>query len=148
MSRLSRAAQERVILMVMIRYRSLALVVLMETANVIAGPVGHVQLLDGTRIASDPDFFSEAVRLEFADLNERFAELGFELEVFQRPPALNEIIAKYGNPERTEELKIPLGVGTDELPVSVVFSYYGEIGFGVRTGDLEQIVVRIKRRED
>ena len=148
MSRLARVLRERVILMVMITRRQLVLLAVITTASEGGSQVGNAEPPDGARIAADPALFSEAVRAEFADMNERFGELGFELEVFQMPPTLSEITSKYGNPERTEELKIPLGFGADEPAVSVVFSYYGEFGFGVRAGDSEQTVIRIKRREE
>ena len=47
------------------------------------GRVGNTQAPDGAHIASDPALFSAAVRAEFVDMNQTFAELGFELEVFQ-----------------------------------------------------------------
>ena len=148
MSRFARAVQERVILMVMIACRGLVLLAVITMVSVVGGRIGNVQPSDGAEIASDPELFSPAVRAEFADMNERFAGFGFEIEVFQMPPSLGEITSKYGDHERIEQLKIPLGFWPNERVVSVVFSYYGAIGFGVRVGDPEQTVIRIKRRDE
>ena len=34
-----------------------------------------------------------------------------------------------------------------ERPATLVFYYYGDVGFGVLPDDSEQLVVRVKRRE-
>ena len=110
------------------------------------GRVGNTQAPDGAHIASDPALFSAAVRAEFVDMNQTFAELGFELEVFQQPPSLADITSKYGDPDRSEDVDVMLGLGADQRRAVLSFAYYGDIGFGVRPDDPDQAVVRIKRR--
>ena len=101
---------------------------------------------DGARIAADPDLFSAAVRAEFADMNQTFGDVGFELQVFERPPTLRAITARYGDPDREETIEVVQeGAGNDRRTELTVF-YYGDIGFAVLPDDPEQVVLRIKRR--
>ena len=115
---------------------------------ILAMVAGIAQALAGVRIAGDPELFSEAVQIEFADMNQTFGEFGCERQVFQNPPSLHEIVKKYGEPDRSEEIDVVVGVGTDEQRATLIFSYYGDIGFGVRPDDSNQMVIRIKRREE
>lgn len=81
-------------------------------------------------------------------MNETFADFGFEIEVIEgEQPTLAAIIAKYGDPDRSDEVEVVLGYGGNERPATLVFYYYGDVGFGVLPDDSEQLVVRVKRRE-
>ena len=121
----------------------------LHTAAIAASGGGaNVQAPDGATIVGDPELFSSAVRAEFVDMNERFGDLGFELEVFQDPPSLSEITSKYGEPKRSEEVDVTLGLGADQRRAVLVFAYFGDIGFGVLPDDRDQVVLRIKRREE
>ena len=103
---------------------------------------------DGALIADDSELFSNGLRTEFQEMNETFADFGFEIEVIEgEQPTLAAIIAKYGDPDRSDEVEVVLGYGGNERPATLVFYYYGDVGFGVLPDDSEQLVVRVKRRE-
>ena len=64
-------------------------------------------------------------------MNETFADFGFEIEVIEgEQPTLAAIIAKYGDPDRSDEVEVVLGYGGNERPATLVFYYYGDVGLG------------------
>ena len=102
----------------------------------------------GAVIADDAELFSVGLRAEFREMNDTFAELGFEIEVLHgEQPTLGVIITKYGDPDRSDDVEVVLGYGANERAATLTFHYYGDVGFGVLPGDSEQLVVRVKRRE-
>ena len=110
--------------------------------------LGWAQDGAGALIADDSELFSVGLRTEFQEMNETFADFGFEIEVIEgEQPALAAIVAKYGDPDRSDEVEVVLGYGASERPATLVFYYYGDVGFGVVPDDSEQLVVRVKRRE-
>lgn len=110
--------------------------------------LGWAQDGAGALIAGDGELFSVGLRAEFQEMNETFADFGFEIEVIQgEQPTLAAIIAKYGDPDGSDEVEVVLGYGQHERPATLVFYYYGEVGFGTLPDDVEQLVVRVKRRE-
>lgn len=103
---------------------------------------------DGFAIADDPTLFSERFRVEFREMNETFAEYGFELEVIEgERPSLAAITAKYGEPDREDDVEVIIGFGAREERETLTFYYFRDIGFGVRPADPEQLVLFVKRRE-
>ena len=103
---------------------------------------------DGALIANDGELFSTRFLAAFQEMNDTFADYGFEIEVAEgEQPVLSAITAKYGDPDRSDEVDVVLGFGANERPVTLVFFYYGDVGFGVRPDDSQQLVVRVKRRE-
>jgi hypothetical protein len=103
---------------------------------------------DGVEIAADPAMFSERFRVEFKEMNETFAEFGFELEVIEgERPSLAAITDKYGEPDRKDEVEVITGFGNSEARETLTFYYFRDIGFGVRPADPEQFVLVVKRRE-
>jgi hypothetical protein len=81
-------------------------------------------------------------------MNDTFADYGFEIEVIKgEQRALSAITAKYGDPDRSDDVDVVLGLGANERPATLVFFYYGAVGFGVLPDDSQQLVVRVKRRE-
>jgi len=124
------------------RFRGL--VVILVVASAAALPAQ-----DGADIARDPDLFSPAFRQEFEEMDRLFREFGFELDVFDgMRPTLPAVIATYGEPERTEDLEVTLAADDGERQVTLTFHYYDDVGFGVRPDDAEQVILRVKRRED
>ena len=103
---------------------------------------------DGALIADDGELFSVRFRTAFQEMNDTFAEFGFEIEVAEgEQPALGAITAKYGDADRSDVVEVVLGYGANERPTKLVFFYYGDVGFGVLPDDSQQLVVRVKRRE-
>ena len=102
---------------------------------------------DGAEIADDPRVFSERFRTEFRNMNETFAEFGFELEVIEseRKP-LAVITETYGEPDDDEEVDVIVGFGDGEVKETLTFYYFRDVGFGVRSADPEQLVLVVKRR--
>ena len=77
---------------------------------------------DGALMADDSELFSNGLRTEFQEMNETFADFGFEIEVIEgEQPTLEAIIAKYGDPERSDEVEVVLWYGGNERPATVVF---------------------------
>ena len=102
---------------------------------------------DGAEIADDPVVFSERFRAEFRNMNETFAEFGFELEVFEgERPSLTVITETYGEPDDDEEIAVIVGFGNREVKETLTFYYFRDVGFGVRPADPEQLVLVVKRR--
>ena len=103
---------------------------------------------DGIEIANDPTMFSERFRVEFTEMNETFAEFGFELDVIEgERPSLAAITDKYGEPDREDEVEVIIGFGANERRETLTFHYFRDVGFGVRPADPEQLVLVVKRRE-
>lgn len=102
---------------------------------------------DGADIANDPTLFSETFRAEFSEMNQIFADFGFELEVIGERPPLSAIIDKYGEPARNEDVDVVLGSRDGEARVTLTFYYFRDIGFGVRPDDADRLVMMVKRRE-
>ena len=103
---------------------------------------------NGAAIADDAELFSARFRIEFQEMNDLFADLGFEIEVINgEQPTLGTITTKYGDPDRSDDVEVVLGYGATERPATLTFYYYDDIGFGVLPDDSEQFVVRVKRRE-
>jgi hypothetical protein len=103
---------------------------------------------DGALIANDGELFSARFRTAFQEMNDTFSDYGFEIEVVEgEQPALSAITAKYGDPDRSDDVEVVLGYGANERPATLVFFYYGDVGFGVLPDDSQQLVVRVKRRE-
>lgn len=103
---------------------------------------------DGAEIADDPTMFSERFRVEFRDMNETFAEFGFELGVIEgERPSLATITDKYGEPDREDEVEVIIGFGDTERRETLTFYFFRNVGFGVRSTDPEQLVLVVKRRE-
>ena len=103
---------------------------------------------DGAEIADDPAMFSERLRVEFRDMNETFAEFGFELDVIEgERPSLATITGKYGEPDREDEVEVIIGFGDRERRETLTFYYFRNVGFGVRPTDPERRVLVVKRRE-
>ena len=101
----------------------------------------------GAAIADDPRIFSERFRAEFRNMNETFAEFGFELEVIESErKSLTVITETYGEPDDDEEVDVIVALGGREARDRLTFYYFGEIGFGVRPADPEQLVLVVKRR--
>jgi len=102
---------------------------------------------DGAEIAEDPGVFSERFRAEFRNMNETFAEFGFELEVIESErPSLAVITETYGEPDDDEEVAVIVGFGDREVKETLTFYYFRDVGFGVRPADPEQLVLVVKRR--
>ncbi len=103
---------------------------------------------NGAEIANDPAMFSERFRVEFREMNETFAEFGFELDVIEgERPSLAAITDKYGEPDREDEVEVIIGFGDRERRETLTFYYFRDVGFGVRPADPEQRVLVVKRRE-
>ena len=118
-----------------------ALTVMLLTSGLSSGQ-------DGVAIADDPAMFSERFRVEFREMNETFADFGFELDVIEgERPSLAAIIDKYGDADREDEVEVIIGFGPGETRETLTFHYFRDVGFGVRPADPEQLVLVVKRRE-
>ena len=103
---------------------------------------------DGAVIAAAAELFSARFRTEFQEMNDLFAEFGFEIEVIEgEQPTLGAITAKYGASDRLDDVDVVLGYGASERPATLTFYYYNDVGFGVLPDDAEQLVLMVKRRE-
>ena len=120
-------------------------VALLVCAAMVRAPA---QTPDGVGIVGDLELFSTEFLAAFVDMNETFGDFGFEVETLEAERVgFDDITAKYGEPEESENIEVVLGFGNTETRATLRFFYYGDIGFGVKSDDPQKLVIRVKRRE-